>query len=126
MRSLAVGFVYALASALLAFVLGPLSRQGASIENVLVWFVSGSLTVLALAPFLRRSAWSRRNTVLAAAAAIIFVRSLGLGIEDSLFKPTQAVAAIAGAAGGILIALLVAWLSVRLLAPPTPRRGSTR
>jgi hypothetical protein len=48
---------------------------------------------------------------------MVFVRSLGLGIEGSLFKPEQATAAIVGALFGILVGLLVAWLSVTLLLP---------
>jgi hypothetical protein len=120
-RSVAVGFGYALASVLFAVILGPLSRLAPSIDNLLVWFISGTLLALSLAPFITHSAWSRRDTLLAVAAVIVFVRSLGLGIEGSLFKPTQATVAIAAAAAGIIIALLVAWLSVQLLMPSSPR-----
>jgi hypothetical protein len=118
MRSLAVGFAYALASALAAAILGPLSRLAPSIDNLLVWLISGTLTALALAPFPLHSVWPRRHTVFAAWAVLAFVRAFGLGIEGSLFKPTQAVNAIVGAIVGLLIALLVAWLSARLLMSP--------
>ena len=129
MRGLAVGFAYALASALAAALLGPLSRLAPSIDNLLVWFISGSLTAFALSPFILHSVWPRRDTILAAWAVIAFVRVLGLGIEGSLFKPTQAVNAVVGTAAGLLIALLVAWLAVWLFMPsPTamPRPGSGR
>jgi hypothetical protein len=119
-RSAAVGFAYALASALAAAVLGPLSRLAPSIDNLLVWLISGTFVSLSLAPFILHSVWSRQNTVLAVWAVLSCVRSLGLGIEGSLFKPTQATAAIVGALIGILVALLVAWLSVALLMPSTP------
>jgi hypothetical protein len=129
MRSLAVGFAYALASALAASILGPLSRLSPSIDNLLVWLISGTLTALALAPFILHSISSRRQTIFAAWAVIAFVRAFGLGIEGSLFKPTQAVNAMVGAAVGLLIAWLVAWLSVRLLMPSrsqTARAASGR
>jgi hypothetical protein len=47
----------------------------------------------------------------------VFVRSLGLGIEGSLFKPTAAWNAILGAFFGILVSLLVTWLTVLFLLP---------
>ncbi len=117
-RSLVVGFAYALASALAAAVLGPLSRLAPSIDNLLVWLISGTLTALALSPFIIHSIWPRRQTIFAVWAVLAFVRAFGLGIEGSLFKPTQAVNAIVGAIVGLLIAFLVAWLSVQLLMPP--------
>jgi hypothetical protein len=129
MRSLAVGFAYAIASAVAAAILGPLSRLAPTIDNLLVWLISGTLTSLALAPFILHSAWPRPKTTLAAWAVLAFVRSLGLGIEGSLFKPTQALSALLGAVFGMLIALLVAWLSVRLLMPSqteSPRSAPER
>jgi hypothetical protein len=54
---------------------------------------------------------------LAVWAALTFVRSLGLGIEGSLFKPASALTALVGALTGTLVSLLVAWLSVTLLIP---------
>ena len=127
MRSLAVGFAYALASALAAGILGPLSRLAPTIDNLLVWLISGTLVALALAPFILHSSWSRQNTTLAAWAVLAFVRSLGLGIEGSLFKPTQVMSAISGAVFGLLVGLLVAWLAVRLFMPasPSPRAASS-
>ena len=127
MRSLAVGFAYALASALVAGILGPLSRLAPTIDNLLVWLISGTLVALALAPFILHSSWSRQNTTLAAWAVLAFVRSLGLGIEGSLFKPTQAMSALIGAVFGLLVGLLVAWLSVRLFMPanPSPRAAAS-
>jgi hypothetical protein len=116
-RSVVVGFVYALASSVIAAVLGPLSRLRPSLDNFAIWMLSGALVCLCLAPFIVSSSWSRWRTVLAAWAVIAFVRSLGLGIEASLFKPSQMDTAIPGAAFGILIGLLVAWLSVSLLMP---------
>ncbi len=115
LRSLVVGFVYALASALAAFVLGPLSRLQPTPENFLVWLISGTLLCLALSPFVLHSRWSRWKTVLAVWALLACVRALGLGIEGSLFKPTQAGLAIVGAAVNLLVGFLVAWITVRLL-----------
>lgn len=117
-RCLVVGLVYAVASTLVAAILGPLSRLQPAWDNLAIWFISGSLLCLALAPFILHSTWSRWSTVFAVWAVIVFVRSLGLGIEGSLFKPSQASAAIAGAAFGIGVDFLVAWLAVRLLLPP--------
>ncbi len=119
LRCLIVGLIYALASALAAALLGPLSRLGPSLDNFLVWWLSGAVICLALTPFVLHSTWSRWKTVLAVWAAIVFVRSLGLGIEAALFKPTQAGAAIIGAGLGICIAFLFAWLAVALLFPST-------
>jgi hypothetical protein len=81
MRSLAVGFAYALASALAAAILGPLSRLAPSIDNLLVWLISGTLTALALAPFPLHSVWPRRHTVFAAWAVLAFVRAFGLSVQ---------------------------------------------
>ena len=117
-RCLIVGFVYALTSTLLAALLGPLSRLQPSLDNFAIWLLSGSLLCLALAPFILHSTWGRWSTVFAAWAVIVFVRSLGLGIEGSLFKPTQAAAVIVGNAFGIGVGFIVAWLAVRLLLPP--------
>ncbi len=116
-RSLAVGLVYAIASALAAAILGPLSRLTPSLDNLAVWFIAGVLIALTLAPFISHSAWSRTRTILAAWAVLAFVRSLGLGIEAFLFKPTQMIAAILGAVLGILISLLVAWFCTLMFFP---------
>jgi hypothetical protein len=112
-----VAAVYSLVSAAIAALLGPLSRQKPTWDNLLVWMLAGLLICTALAPFILRSTWSKLDTVLAVWAAIVFVRTLGLGIEGYLFKPTQATVAIIAALVGILISLLVAWLLVRLLLP---------
>jgi len=120
LRSLAVGLVYAIASALAAAILGPLSRLAPTLDNVVVWFIAGVLVALALAPFISYSAWSRTQTILAAWAVLGFVRSLGLGIEGSLFKPTQTLAAILGALLGILVSLLVAWCCTLMFFPRVP------
>jgi hypothetical protein len=115
LRSLIVGIVYALASSFMAAVLGPMSRLTPTLDNALVWIITGTLVCLSLTPFILNSYWSQRDTVLAAWAVLAFVRSLGLGIEGSLFKPAQVVPAIFGALFGILIGLLVAWMAVKLL-----------
>ncbi len=129
-RSLLVGFVYALASALVAAILGSISRLAPSLGNILVWLITGTLVCLALSPFILHSSWSRAKTVLAVWGVQAFVRSLGLGIEGSLFKPTAALNAILGAFFGILVSLLLAWLAVLLLMPadqtPQENRGPKR
>ena len=114
-RSAIVGFVYALANALVAAILGPMSRLAPSIDNLLVWFLMGTLVCLSLSPFVLNTNKPRSTTVLNTWAALALVRSIGLGIEGSLFKPTAALSAIVGAVFGILVSLLVAWLSVHLL-----------
>ena len=116
-RSLIVGLAYAGLSACAAALLGPMSRLAPDLENLLVWWFSGSLISLVLSPLIIHSSWSRPHTVLAAWASMALVRSLGLGIEGSLFKPAAAASAIIGAAGAIVVQLVVAWLAVRLLMP---------
>ena len=116
-RSLIVGLAYALANATVAIILGSMSRLAASIGNVLVWLVAGTLVCLSLSPFILNSNRSRSTTILAVWAVLALVRSLGLGIEGSLFKPAAALSAIVGAVFGMLVSLLVAWLSVSLLKP---------
>jgi len=116
-RSLIVGFVYALASALVAAILGPLSRLSPTVDNLLVWFITGTLVCLSLSPFIVHTDWSRSKTMLSIWAVLALVRSLGLGIEGSLFKPTDTLGAVIGAVFGVLVSLLVAWLSVLLLMP---------
>jgi hypothetical protein len=116
-RSLIVGFAYALASALVAAILGSMSRLAPTIDNLLVWFITGIVTCISLSPFILHSNSSRSKTILAVWAVLALVRSLGLGIEGSLFKPTAAFSAIIGAVFGMLVSLLVAWFSVLLLMP---------
>jgi hypothetical protein len=116
-RSLIVGFAYALASALLATIIGSMSRLAPTVDNFVVWFVTGTFVCLSLSPFIVHSNWSRLKTILAAWAVLALARSLGLGIEGALFKPTAALNAIIGAVISILVSLLVAWLSVLLLLP---------
>lgn len=116
-RSLIVGVVYSLASALAAVILGPLGRLTPTLDNTLAWLLTGTLVCLALSPFVLHSNESPATTVLAVWAVQTFVRSLGLGIEGSLFKPTGALGAILGAICGILISLLVSWFAVTLLMP---------
>jgi len=117
MRSLMVGIAYGMASSLVAAVLGPLTRLAPTLDNFLVWLVTGTLVCISLSPFILNSRWSRQNTILGVWGVLSFVRSLGLGIEGSLFKPTLALNAIVGAFFGILVNLLVAWLVVTLLMP---------
>ncbi len=117
LRCLIVGLVYAAANALGAMLLGSLSRLQPSLGNFLVWLLSGALLCLVLAPFILHSSWSKWDTILAVWAVIAFVRSLGLGIEGALFKPTQAATAVTNAGSGILVGLLFAWLAVVLLQP---------
>ncbi len=92
-----------------------MSRLAPSIDNLLVWFLMGTLVCLSLSPFVLNTNKPRSTTVLNTWAALALVRSIGLGIEGSLFKPTAALSAIVGAVFGILVSLLVAWLSVHLL-----------
>ena len=117
---LLVGAAYALASLAAAALLGPLSHLQPTLENAAVWWLSGTLICLSLAPFVLRSTRSRLHTLLAVWAVWTFVRSIGLGIEGYLFTHTQATVAIVGAAVGVLIGLLVAWLSVLVLWNPPP------
>jgi uncharacterized integral membrane protein len=114
-RCLVVGITYALANALAAILLGPLSRQAATLENAFVWTLIGTLLCMVFSPFIVRSTWSQTKTVLAVWAALTFVRSLGLGIEGALYKPASAEVALIGALTGTLVGLLVAWMSVDLL-----------
>ena len=117
LRSLVVGLVYALASVLVTIILGPMSRLSPTLDNILVWLITGTLVSLSLSPFILHSGWSRAKTILAVWAVQALVRSLGLGIEGSLFKPTAVLSAIVGAVFGVLVSLLVAWLAVFLLMP---------
>ncbi len=116
-RSLVVGLAYASLSTCVAAVLGPLSRLAPSPDSILVWWFTGTLIGLALSPLIIHSSWSRFNTVLAAWASMALVRSLGLGIEGSLFKPTAAASAIVGAAAAIVVQFAVAWLAVWFFLP---------
>ena len=120
-RSLIVGSVYALASALVAFILGSLSRLTPTLDNIFVWLITGTLLCLSFSPLILHSNGSRMKTVMAVWAVQVFVRSMGLGIEGLLFKPTAALNAIIGAIFGVLISLLVAWLAVLLLMPADQR-----
>jgi hypothetical protein len=117
MRSLIVGIAYGLASMLVAALLGPMSRLSPTLDNAFVWIITGTLLCISLSPFILNSNWSQKSTTLAVWGVLAFVRSLGLGIEGSLFKPTQAMSAIVGAFFGILINLLVAWMAVILIMP---------
>lgn len=119
-RSLMIGAIYAVAQALVAMLLGPLSHQQAGPENAILWWFSGSLACLAFAPFVLRSTWSRRDTILAVWAAIAFVRSIGTGIEGALFRPGTTTDAVVGAVSSLAIGLLFSWLVVRLLMPAEP------
>jgi uncharacterized integral membrane protein len=114
---LSVGIAYAMANSLIAILLGSLSRQSATLENISVWMLTGTLVCMSFSPFIIRSTWSQTKTVLAVWAAMAFARSFGLGIEGALFKPASAEIALLGALTGTLIGLLVAWLSVKFLMP---------
>jgi hypothetical protein len=116
-RSIAVGLVYALVNTLVATLLGSISRLAATWENALVWGLTGTLICLSLSPLIIHSSWSRWRTVLAVWAALALVRSVGLGIEGQLFKPTETANALIGAEIGLVVHLLVAWLAVWLLIP---------
>ncbi len=115
LRCLAIGAAYAVLSGLAALLLGPLSHLQPTAENILVWFISVTLLALVLAPFIAHAIGSKWDTRLAVWAAIALVRSIGLGIEGSLFRPLGTQAAFAGAISGIVIAFVVAWLAVTLL-----------
>ena len=121
---LLVGALYSLASLGVATLLGPLSHLRPTLENAVVWWLSGTLICLSLAPFLLRSTWSRLNTILAAWAVWAFVRAIGLGIEVYLFTQTEVMTAAVGAAMGVLIGLFVAWLLVAALWNPAPASAS--
>jgi len=116
-RCFLVGLAYAVASALVAALLGSMSRLAPSLENFVVWVITGTLVCLALSPFIRNSTRSRQHTIVATWVVLGLVRSVGLGIEGALFKPTATIDAVVGALFGVLVSLLVAWLSVSLLMP---------
>jgi hypothetical protein len=116
-RCLMVGTAYAAVNSIIAIMLGSLSQQTANLENFAVWILTGTLLCMSFSPFIARSNWSQTKTILAIWAALTFVRSLGLGIESALFKPASANVSVIGTFTGTLIGLLVAWLSVALLAP---------
>lgn len=116
-RCLMVGIAYAAANSIIAIMLGSLSRQSANLENFGVWILTGTLLCMSFSPFIVRSNWSQTKSILAIWAALTFVRSLGLGIEGTLFKPASAAISVISAVTGILVGLLIAWLSVALLAP---------
>lgn len=116
-RCLMVGIAYAAANSIIAIMLGSLSRQSANLENFAVWILTGTLLCMSFSPFIVRSNWSRTRIMLAIWAALTFVRSLGLGIEGALYKPASAAISVIGAVTGILVGLLIAWLSVALLVP---------
>jgi hypothetical protein len=122
--SVIVGFVYAAANALVAALLGPMSRLAPTWDNIAIWTLTGTLLCLSLSSLILRSSWSRNRTMLAVWAALALVRSVGLGIEGALFKPTAAANALVGAVFGVLASLLVAWLAVWLLAPVNQDIGS--
>jgi hypothetical protein len=117
-RSIAVGVIYALTNALVAALLGEMSRLAATWENVAVWALTGTFICLSLCPLILHSSWSRRGMVLAVWAVLALVRSVGLGIEGALFKPTAATGALVSAVVGIFVQLWIAWLVVWLLKPP--------
>jgi hypothetical protein len=119
-RCFLVGLAYAIASALTAALLGSMTRLAPSFENFAVWVITGTLVCLALTPFIRNSTRSRQNTIVATWIVLVLVRSVGLGIEGALFKPTPMTNAIVGALFGVLISSLIAWLSVHLLMPANP------
>lgn len=104
---------------LVAALLGPMARLTPSLENALVWTLTGTLIALCLSPFIRNSFWSRNKLVLAIWAFLVFVRAIGLGIEGALFKPATATNQVVSAITGTFVYLWIAWVAVRLLAPKT-------
>ena len=116
-RCFLVGLTYAIASAVVAALLGSMTRLAPSLENFVVWVITGTLVCLALSPFIRNSTRSHQYTIVATWVVLGLVRSVGLGIEGALFKPTASMDAVVGALFGVLVSSLVAWLSVRLLMP---------
>ena len=116
-KCLIVGAAYSIASSAIAALLGPVSRLQPTWGNAVIWLLVGTLSCASLAPFILRSTWSRLNTLLAVWGVMVFVRSLGLGIEGSLFKPAEATATVAGTLSGTFVSFLVAWFSVALLLP---------
>ena len=117
-RSLIVGVIYAVTNALVAALLGEMSRLAPTWENAAVWTLTGTFICLSLSPLILHSSWSRRGTVFAVWAVLALVRSVGLGIEGALFKPTAATGAVVSALVGIFVQLWIAWLAVSLLKPP--------
>ncbi len=115
-RSVAAGAVYSAANAL--------SRFDTAWENAAVYLVTGTLTCLALAPFVLHSRLSRRWSALTLWAAVLSVRVVGLGIEGALFRPATAPNAIAAAVSGAVVTLVFAACAVWLLAPPSASGGA--
>lgn len=124
-RCFLVGFTYAIASTLVAALPGSMTRLAPSLENFVVWVITGTLVCLALSPFIRNSTRSRQNTIVATWVVLVLVRSVGLGIEGVLFKPTATINATVAASFGALISSLIAWMSVRLLMPVNPDAQKT-
>jgi len=116
-RCVVVGLAYAIANSLVSVLSGSLARQVASLENFLVFMLTGTLMCIVFNPFITHSIWSKPKTILAVWAALTFARSFGLGIEGALFKPASTNASVIGALTGTLVGLLVAWLSVALFVP---------
>jgi hypothetical protein len=125
-RSLIVGLVYALASLLVSVLLGSIGRVAPSTDNFLIWIFTGTIVCLSLSPIILHSTWPRSKTIFAVWAVLALVRSLGLGIEGFLFKPTSASGAVAGAIFGLFVSLLVAWLCVLLVMPAGQREDEYR
>jgi hypothetical protein len=123
LRCLIVGAVYSAANSLAAVLLGPLSRLAPTGETIAVWTLTGTLICLSFSYLILRSSWPRWRTVLAVWASLALIRSIGLGIEGALFKPAGAAASLSGAAAGIVVAFLTAWLAVWLLARPAGLEG---
>lgn len=120
-RSLILGALYAAAQMLVTAALGTLSGHAPRLEEGLTWWLSGTLLALVLAPFIRRSTWPQAPTMLAVWAAIALVRSLGTGLEGSIFRPTEANRVVIGSLTDAGVGLLTAWLAVRLLMGSQPR-----
>ncbi len=118
-RYLGIGVIYAVTNALVAALLGPMTRLTPTWENALLWTLTGTLIALCLSPFILHSSWARSKLVLAVWAFLALVRAIGLGIEGALFKPTTATNQFVSAITGTLVLLWIAWVAVRLLAPNT-------
>lgn len=124
-RCVALGIVYSAAHMLALVLLGPLARQQPSLADTLVFWITGTLLCFVLAPLIAHSAWSKLDTVLAVWAAMLLVRSIGTGIEGSLFRPAARDLVVAGAIADAGIAMLMAWLAVTVFLP-TPLEPHTQ
>lgn len=122
-RCLGIGVIYSVTNVSVAALLGQTARLAPTLENALIWTLTGTIIALCLSPFIRHSSWPRNKIVLAVWAFLVFVRAIGLGIEGALFKPATATNQVVNAITGTFVLLWIAWVAVRLLAPKASAVG---